>query len=237
MMPGSLSFYLDSHASRGDIAVFRGVAGPDGIPVSTGRELVDRLRETPLESVDHLVISAHGGSTWLLDDEYGVTTRGPAHRGQVPTYELAEALAPVLTAHPIISLAACMCSRSPRWYLRQRWGTVGSDWGRRAYLPGGQASLSARLRDGLQWHGIWARVRGHRAAGHASALALLAEHSGLAGTPCETLYGRALPDIEPTGRVRRWWTRTVTGQLAQRWLMGDDVVETEIRDAYLRDRG
>lgn len=236
------SIWLDAHCSRGDQGVFRSVAElrdagvTDTVhPVSSGRELLELADDVDTRSVDHLVIAGHGGTTWVLDDEYGVTTRAPSHHDQVSVWELAEAWAPALAERPLVSLAACLCSRSPRWYLVHRWGvSIGSDWGRRAYLPGGQASFSARLRDALVWHGLDPRVRGHRAAGHASALALLAEHADIAALPCETLFGRALGPlgVEPTLLVRRWWTRHVTGRLAQRWLMGDDDVEIEVRELW-----
>jgi hypothetical protein len=245
-----LSIWADAHGTRGDFGVFRSAAELRGflrdqpgytdgvISVSSGAQLLavlDSLRG--VERVGHLVLCGHGGTTWWLDDQHGVTTRAVRHRDQVSVRALAESLACVLTEDPLISLAACMCSRSPTSFLRARLGAnIGSDWGRRAYTPGGQASFSARLRDALWYpYGIRARVRGHRAAGHATALALLAEHRWPAGEPCEPLYMRALDDVPPTRSNRRWWVETVTGLLAQRWLMGDDCVEVEIRDKYLAD--
>jgi len=237
-----LSIWLDAHCPRGDMGVFRSVAElydastTDHVEaVSDGEELLALIASQDYDSVDHLVIAGHGGTTWLLDDEHGVTTGEPRHHDQVAVWRLAEVLAPVLSGHsPLISLAACLCSRSPTWLLRRRLGQqIGSDWGARAYQPGGQASLSARLRDYLHYYGVYARVRGHRAAGHASALALLAEHRGgivdPVGSPCETLYRWCFPEISPTTSMRRWWVRHVTGRLAQRWLMGDDSVVEEIR--------
>jgi len=231
-----VSIWLDSHATKGDIGVFRTVAElrdhdvTDELhSVGSGAELLDVVSALDGPQVDHLVIAGHGGTTWLLDDEHGVTTGSPRARDQVSVWELGAALERVLSEEPLISLAACMCSRSPTWFLKQRWGAaIGSDWGPRAYLPGGQASFSARLRDSLCWHGLRPRVRGHRAAGHASALALLAEHHWPAGEAWETLFQRALPGVGPTPAVRRKWVRLVTGELAQRWLLGDDLVEAEI---------
>jgi hypothetical protein len=230
-----LSIWLDAHCPRGDMGVFRTAAElrdastTDTVEsVSNGVDLLNCIRSQN-GVFDHVVIAGHGGTTWILDDEYGVTTGVPRRPEQVSVWALAEALAGVTADGVLISLAACLCSRSPTWLLRQRLGQrIGSDWGARAYLPGGQASFSSRLRDAMVWHDVFARVRGHRASGHATALALLAEHSGLTATPCETLFQRALPPVAPDWTARRWWTRTVTGELAQRWLMGDDSVECEI---------
>jgi hypothetical protein len=237
-MSREISIWLDAHCSAGDQGVFRSVAElaeadvtDELIAISSGRELLELagdLRSFGGPPIDHLVIAGHGGSTWLLDDEHGLTTGEPRHADQVSMAEWADAWAPVLSPRPLISLAACLCSRSPRWYLRWRWGRLTSDWGRRAYLPGGLASMSARIRDHLVWHGLTPRVRGHRAAGHASALALLAEHRWPAAAPCVSLFRLALPAVAPTIMTRRRWVRLVTGDLAQRWLLGDDAVVEEI---------
>jgi hypothetical protein len=238
-----LSIWLDSHCSRGDVGVFRTAAElraastvDDVYPVSNGDELLALLADQPRHYYDHVVIAGHGGTTWILDDEYGVTTGAARNDGQVTVSAVARELARIMRQSddrlPLVSLAACMCSRSPTWLLRSRLGRyIGSDWGTRAYLPGGDASFSARLRDYLHYFGCPARVRGHRASGHATALALLAEHSGGvgAGGKCETLFGRCFPHTKPHIRMRRWWVKHVTGRLAQRWLMGDDSVESEIR--------
>ena len=235
-----LSIWLGAHATKGDMGVFRSVAElrdhdvtDELIMVRSGRELVDTIRDIDRrgeEPIDHLVVAAHGGPTWLLDDEHGVTTGPPRARDQVSVWELGEVLSLVLSHEPLISLAACLCSRSPTWLLRTRWGRdIGSDWGARAYLPGGQASLSARLRDSLCWHGLTPRVRGHRASGHASALALLSEHQWPAGGASVPLWQLVHGDLEPTAARRRRWVQFVTGELAARWLLGDDLVPDLIR--------
>lgn len=200
--------------------------------VSDGRELLDCLQDQT-GTFDRIVIAGHGGTTWLLDDEHGVTTGDPLRGDQISVHELAQGLKRISGDRLDVSLAACLCSRSPRWFLRHLYGrNIGSDWGPRAYLPGGQASFSARLRDFLWYHGVFARVRGHRASGHATALALLAEHRGFATSLCATLFQRALPELEPTLLNRRRWVRLVTGDLARRWLMFGDGVEEEIRDLW-----
>lgn len=235
-----LSVWSSQHGSPADLGVFRvaaeyatGTISHIVAPVKTGSDLIDLLRGLPCQSVDHLVIAGHGGTTWIIDDEHGVTTGAPQHPNQISVENLAHALMPILTDDGLISLCACMCSRSPRWYLQRRFGRyIGSDWGPRAYTPGGQASFAARLRDLLFWHGRFSRVRGHRAAGHATRLALLAEHCSdeftNPGSACETLFERALPDVVPDLHARMWWVRTVTGPLAERWLFGDEAVAGEI---------
>lgn len=244
-MSRTVAVWLDAHCSSGDRGVFYGVAaraiqdgGGEIFQISSGRELVALApRIHSGELIDHLVIAGHGGSTWLLDDEHGVTTGRVRHDDQVTVDDLIDAWSPALAQEPLLSLAACMCSRSPRWYLRWRWAeAVGSDWGRRAYLPGGQASISARIRDQLWWHGHYAEVRGKRGSGHASGCALLARHRGEAGLACQSLFGLVFPGVEPTGPVRRRWVRLVTGELAARWLLGDDSVVEEIRERWAREQ-
>ena len=237
-----VSVWLTGGPQR-DRVVFRSVADLADADVTdelhaveSGRGLLElghHLAEAGGPPIDHLVLAAHGGPSWLLSSRRGVTTGEPRHPDQVGVWELAAAWAPVLSHEPLISLAACLCSRSPRWWLRRRWGRdYGSDWGARAYLPGGEASFSARLRDYLSWHGLVPRVRGHRAAGHASALALLAEHRWPAAEPCVPLWQIVHGDLEPTLARRRRWVRLVTGRLAERWLLGDDAVVAEIRDRW-----
>ena len=240
-----LSIWLDSHCPPRDLGVFKSVAdlraaGTTDIvkSVSSGLELVELVTKHRGAGFDHVVIAGHGGTTWILDDEFGVTTGFPTRAPlQVMIDELAHALSMATVDGVLVSLAACLCSRSPTWLLKQKFGArIGSDWGPRAYLPGGQASFSARLRDRLCFFDRMSRVRGHRASGHASALALLAQHTGNAnlgpGSACETLFQRSLPDVNPGLSVRRWWAKNITGELAQRWLMGDDSVEEEIAQLW-----
>jgi hypothetical protein len=242
-----LSIWLDAHCPPGELGVFRTAAelqiacDADVVySVSNGLQLLDVISKQPDRIYEQVDIAGHGGTTWLLHSRFGVTSahEAKAHLGQITVQELAKALAPKLVGEsPLISLSACMCSRSPTWWLKKLFGeNIGSDWGKRAYLPGGLASFSARLRDYLAWYGVHARVRGHRAAGHATALALLAEHkatvSNPTGTPCETFYGRCFPDIEPDKKMMKWWVANVTGQFAQRWLLGDDTAVEAVRNKY-----
>lgn len=240
-----LSIWSDHHGTRGDLGVFKSAAElrdacvtDDVYGVSTGADIHELLCQRPDDYYDRVVIAGHGGSEWIIDDEYGVRAGAPRRAGQASVVDVGRELARVLRGpSPLVSLAACMCSRSPTWILRRlvrlgRLGEIGSDWGRRAYEPGGLQSFSSWLRDSIVSHGQPVRVRGHRASGHATALALLAEHSGRIGEPCNTLFGRALPGVEPTLMVRRWWVRHVTGLLAQRWLLGDDNVEMEIKTLW-----
>ena len=223
---------------RRDLAVFRGVATratreDDSRvvePVRSGVELADALADRR-GTYDHLVIVGHGGPTWLLNPRRGVTSRrrAAARRGQVTVYDLA----PLLDGVELVSLAACLCSASPRWWLRSAGRSAGrslSRWGRAAYELGGEASFSARLRDASWWeHGRPLVVRGHSSAGHASGNPLLREHGGAAGTLGVPLYREVWPTRAPTRAVRRRWVEVVRGELAERWLMGDDSVADEIK--------
>ena len=201
-------------------------------PVRTGEDLVDLADMFGAGQVDQLVVCAHGGPTWLLSSRVGVTTGRAKRAGQVTVRELADAWAPKFTEGALISLAACLCSRSPRWWMISQLGRVLSGWGERGYDVGGQASFSARLRDQMWYHDLFVRVRGHRTAGHTTYNAILAEHRGWAGRPCVPLFRRAIPGTRPTRAVRRKWTRIVTGELAERWLFGDDSVVENIRSRW-----
>lgn len=198
--------------------------------VHTGQQAVAVASELGLRSVEHLVVLAHGGPDWLLHSSHGIAiTRTNTGPHQVTVGAFTEAWAPVLSHRCLVSLAACLCSRSPSWWMRLHLGEVLSGWGARGYRRGGEASFSARLRDGLVWEGvIGPRVRGHRTAGHATGNPILAEHRWHAGEPCVPLFELALPGVEPTSKNRRRWTALVKGTLAERWLLGDDEVPKEI---------
>lgn len=235
-----LSIWLDSHCPPRDLGVFKSVAElrdagvTDTIySVSDGEELIDVILAQPRRSVDRVVIAGHGGTSWLLDDLYGVTTAEPRHRGQVSIWQFGRALALALRVDgeqiPFVCLAACLTARSPAWYLRTRLGRhIGSDWGPRGYRPGGQYSFMWWLHNVLHYFGVSAELRGHLGSGHATGLSLLARQIGT--PPClnETLFSICFPKLEPTLMMRRWWTKNVTGLLAQRWLMRDDDVVDDI---------
>ena len=86
----------------------------------TGRALLELSDCFASRSVEQLVVCAHGGPDWLINGSAGIriarTNRGP---DQVTVAEFAAAWAPVLTERPLISLAACLCSRSPSCSTRR----------------------------------------------------------------------------------------------------------------------
>ena len=242
----------DSSARR--LAYFQALAesvaaelDADGpVPLSTGADLCELADYHHDGSVDHLVILCHGGTSWLLSSSRGVavarTNDGP---DQVTVEELAAAWAPALAATCRISLCACLCSRSPTWWLealarRRELGkgeimALLSPWGPRAYQRGGEASFSARLRDWLAFEGRVASVRGHRTAGDALGNPILMEHSWPAASQGIPLCELALPDEQPTAALRRWWARrggVVSGPRARRWLLFDDLAVDEIAAAW-----
>ena len=236
-MTTRLSLWFDGGPKR-DRKVFQSVAELGGadqnivVPVRTGTELFDLVMCQEKRSIDHVLIAAHGGPTWLLNPRFGAVVRGQ-RKGQVEVWELAKALEQISKGRLLVSLASCLCSRSPDWYLRLT-DRIGSNWGPRGYKRGGRKSFSGQLRDYLRYYGCDARVRGHRASGHSSHCAILAEHNGIPGSKCETLFERALPGVNPTLKVRRWWIKHVTGELAEGWLLGDDSIEKIIFDLYYR---
>ena len=199
----------------------------------TGAQLVALLGSFPKNSIGHLVVCSHGGSSWLLNSSEGVanerTNTGPF---QVTVNELADALCPRLTEEPKISLAACNCLRSPESFLRRAFkGVVPGPWSSRSYQRGGGASFGARLRDQLVWLGLRPRIRGHRSAGHLTANPILAELTFPAASQCTPLFELALPDVPVTTPNRRRWASKkgpVVGRPAERWLLFDDSVVEEI---------
>lgn len=223
----TVAIWLNDHCTGADRAVFGGVCSRVAqreethvVDLGTGTELVELADTYPDGYVEHLVIAAHGGPTWILDDEHGLTTGDARKPGQETVWVFSKAWAPKLTKTPLISLAACLCSRSPRWFLRRKWDYLGSDWGRRGYLPGGQASISARIRDYLIWHRCFAEVRGHRTAGHATYNPILARHADFAGKACESWWALENPGKDPTLSERRAWVSEKQGQPAEDWLLG-----------------
>jgi len=225
---GTIAIWLDGECSEKDQATFHGVALRVALKepmtriagVHSGEELVALAYELEDMSIDHLVIAAHGGPTWILDEQYGITTGRAMHAGQVSVSQFARTWAPKLTTTPLISLAACMCSRAPRWFLLKKFGYLGSDWGARGYLPGGEASLSARIRDYLIWYHVYPEVRGHRTSGHTTYNPILAVHDGYAGRLCRSWWSIENPGAEPSLAARRRWVRERQGQPAEDWLMG-----------------
>lgn len=212
----------------------RGIAA---VGVATGRQLLNAAKYHPDHSVSHHIIGGHGGSTWLLNSRHGVsvarTNKGPH---QVDLDEFVDTWGPKYTKDVRISLAACMCSRSPHWYLKSVLGQVVSAWGPRSYRGGGQASFSAKLRDRLIYDfNVFPDVRGHRSEGDMTFNALVSKHTFPAGETSQTLFELCFPDLEPIQPVRLKWTRKpekggiVLGPRAERWLLHDDTVIDEIR--------
>lgn len=233
--PRRLTYFRDS-ANR--VAAELDADGP--FPLHTGRAFVDLAGRFDPSSVEQVIVCAHGGPTWLLHHRTGVASvaRFP-QLGQVSIEELVWAWAPVCTEQVLWSLCACLCARSPSWWLWRHVGYVGSTWGPRSYKRGGQASFAARLRDQLVWHGHRPDVRGQRSAGDLLGNPIKARLTEPLKSQCVPLVELALPKEPITIGLRRWWTRkpkkgeelackVVKGRLAERWLLGDDSVPEEI---------
>jgi len=204
--------------------------GTTPVPIVTGLDLVALGQNQDPRTVDHLVVICHGGPDWLINSRRGVhaTQAGVTPSGRVSAAWLADAWAPALVPGGLVSLCACLCSRSPKWWLVQTGGWTGNDWGPGAYKDGGKRSFSATLRDELARRGAPVRVRGHGTVGHVLYNPILREHPAELGATGRALFGLALPGVEPTAARRRRWIDTVRGALAERWLLGDDSAVTEI---------
>ncbi len=213
------------------VAREHGVSDKDLHFIHTGESAIALAERYGSREVEHLIVISHGGPDWLIDSRVGITTAKKAKRkGQVTVRELVGAWAPKCTVTLLVSLCACLCSRSPRWWMISFLGQFFSGWEARGYKRGGEASFSAHLRDMFYWHSVFAIVRGHRTAGHALYNAILAEHRWTSGRKCIPLFELVFGALQqPSRAMRRWWTRNVTGNLAERWLLFQDTVVEEIR--------
>ncbi len=193
------------------------------------KQLMDTADGFEDKSVGQLAIFAHGTPTALgRPGRFGLDVR--AIRRHPPLVyspdDFAEHWAPKLVDGALISLAACLCSRDPKWYRVQLWGRDLSSWSAKSYEWGGSMSFAARLAQAFKAQGKRVKVRGHCAAGHTIHQALLREHTG------DAPRGRALfgivhgVGIVPERQLRRQWQRVVKGELAARWLLGINDGET-----------
>jgi hypothetical protein len=193
----------------------------------TGRALVELAAQHEPQSVDHLMVCAHGGTTWLIHPAVGVSNqRTGSSPCQATVREFADAWAPVF------------CLRSPHWWMRRVFGA----WSSRSYKRGGQFSFGGQLRDQLVRHGLRPQIRGHRSAGHLTKNPILAEFRGVSGELCVPLFELALPSEPITIVNRRRWARKpahggfVSGERAERWLLFDDSVVEEIAQHWHRPK-
>ncbi len=201
-------------------------------PAHDGDGLLRILEEQPSCSIDHLALVCHGGTTYLLSSQAGVHVWRDNLIEQISVSRFAAALASRLGPRPLISLCSCLCGRDPRWYLRSI-SKLTSPWGPRSYREGGTRSFAGRLRDALVERDVRASVRAHTAVGHVTALPLLRLFRPIRGAPGLPLYQIVhRGQLEPTWARRRRWVRLVRGELAERWLVGDDGVVGDIRGAW-----
>ena len=201
-------------------------------PISSAKHMVDASDAYASESVARLVVFAHGTTNCFgKPGKWGVDTRPArwASSAFIAPAVFARAWAPVLEPDALVSLACCLCSRSPHWYLTKVYGSVISPWGPEAYRDGGLRSPAAQLALSLASEGRNLRVRGHCAAGHTIQQALLREHlasvdNGLGRSLFQKLRGASAA----ANRVdRNLWQKVVRGNLAASWLLGLDDRKTE----------
>jgi hypothetical protein len=180
------------------------------------------------KSVSQLAVFAHGTPTALgRPGRFGLDVRAIRHRPPVvySVEEFAEHWAPKLVDGALISLAACLCARDPKWYRVQLWGRDFSAWSAKSYEKGGSLSFSSKLARAFRGQGRRVKVRGHCAAGHTIHQALLREHTG--DGRGRALFGIVHGDgVVPERPLRRQWQRVVKGELAARWLLGINDGET-----------
>lgn len=206
-------------------------------PMRSLAGMIDRAAQAGGGTITHLAIFCHGTPAALgQPGRWGVDIR-PARwvqPGFIGPEEFADAWGPKLAPHALVSLCACLCGRSQHWYLQQRFGklvaTFASPWGQESYENGGATSLAISLMRALGGEDRQVCVRAHCAAGHCTHQALLREfRPGLSlGL---SLFRRVVgPTAEWSLKLRNEWQSVVKGQLAERWLLGDNTVEEEITD-------
>lgn len=191
--------------------------------LATGSDFIDLAESFDDASISQLAVFAHGSPVGLgRPGRIGLDVR-PGRRQPPVRYseaDFAEVWAPKLVDGSLISLAACLCSRDPKWYRVQLWGKDFSAWSSKSYERGGSKSFAARLAMAFRDRGRKVRVRGHCAAGHTIYQALLREHLGDAPTG-RPLFGMVHgTGIVPERPLRNQWQKVVKGELAARWLLG-----------------
>jgi len=205
------------------------------IPVEHGADLTAAAAWFAKGGVRRLVLLGHGSPTWFLRPERAGLQRW-LDRGEmvISCRTFAKAWAPILLPGAIISLAACMCSRSPHWYLNKTYGRVVSPWGDESYLAGGEYSLAQSLVKRLYEEGADVVVRGHTAAGHCTDLAMIRSHMAT------QKKGRSLWALvtqgakPPTLAEKKKWHQIVRGMYARHYLLGlrDEIVLQELRSVF-----
>uniref|UniRef100_A0A6M3LNH3 Uncharacterized protein n=1 Tax=viral metagenome TaxID=1070528 RepID=A0A6M3LNH3_9ZZZZ len=210
-------------------------------PAHTGRTLIELAGRVAEDlqggpPVEHLALIMHGSTTGILrpGSGQGLHVSASRHPGLYTVDEFARSWAPVLADGALISLCACLCARSPAWYLREAFGSIPSSWGPVSYKAGGRRSFAGRMRDAFTKRGKSVRVRAHTVVGHVTYSPMLREFGPELGGDGVPLFELALPGIAPTLANRRRWVRLVRGQLARDWIMGvgDERVIERIRVAW-----
>lgn len=182
--------------------------------VHTGEELVELSKQFEDETVTHIILICHGWPNQFVLSDVGVHTWKENPAGMVSVARFVRAWARKLTGAPKVSMCACMCGRSPRWYLNKIYGRYVSPWGPVSYRPGGIGSVAARLRDELVMNGFIATVRAHTTAGHTTRNPIIREFLPLLGDPGVSMF-EAMWGMEPTLKNRRKWVREIKGQTAE----------------------
>jgi len=235
--------YLDVDKNRNKQREFRRVAdeleqrfGVAAHPAHTGQALLDISDQYESNSIDHLVIVCHGFSDRLLSARAGVHAVRHFPPNVVDLDTFTYAWWKVLAADCKISLCACMCSRSPSWWLRQKFRQLPGMWSPQCHSDGGQASFSARLRDRLARFGLRPTVRGHTTPAHVTHNPAGREHGPLAGVDGRSFFNQCLGDagVELTWANCKKFNNIAKGALSERWILFDDTAVEEIKDRFLK---
>lgn len=235
--------YLDQDKGKGKQREFKRVADRladrfdvEAHPAHTGQTLLDISDKFASCSVEHFVIVCHGFSDRLLSARAGVHVVRHSPPAVVDLDNLVHAWWRVLTPVCQISLCACMCSRSPTWWLRQKFREVPLMWAPHCHSDGGAASFSARLRDRLARFGLNPTVRGHTTPAHVTHNPAGREHGPLAGIEGRSFFNQCLEewDVRLTWANCRRFNNIAKGALAERWILFDDTAVEEIKDRWQR---
>lgn len=191
------------------------------VPVYDGWDLLAAARWFGSYAVTHLVLLGHGTpEAFLSPGRAGIHRWKERGQSLVSAATFAKHWAPVLASHCIISLAACLCGRSPHWYLTREYGRIVSPWGPESYRRGGQYSLAASLVQAFSRVHMPVQVRAHTAAGHCTDLAMIRAFTSDA-TLGNSLWSLASGSSQPPSlKQRNKWHQRIKGELARHYLLG-----------------
>lgn len=220
--PGDTRVFRDNATLAGR---FLGVAP---VPVRSAAEVLQAVRQAP-RGLNRLVMIGHGTQSLFFEPRgYGLRT-GRRGGDALPAWVSAETFARELARRAargiIVSLAGCSAGASPAEYRNP--ATITGD--------GGADSLAGQVRDALQRAGVGGEggeVRAHTTEG-----TVLLNPQGRTfkikqaevGRPGKHIMGQVWGRGALRTRNPGDWNRYARGEIATRWMLGEDLPHQERR--------